>query len=216
MTPLPPPPSPGMPSAPPPMPPPAPGGGDAADRAADAMIENQDQSVQAIAALNPQPADGNGFSVAKIQHIVDLVNDVIAKFAPQAKNKLVWAPPKTGKKPARFYTAQFPGQVFVPVMQLLLLVAKMLPPDLAAKVEIDPQVFATDSGLDTVIARLATLLQNKVIHAALLSHQAPTKKDMKPEPKPPMAEAPKPAEHADAAQEASEDMALAGAPSRSA
>ena len=207
------------PSAPPasaskPMSPPSPssspggGGGDSASRAADAMVGAQEQEVSAIASLNPEFDPGSGgFSVAKIKHITELVNDVIEKYAPQAKGRLTWEAPKKGGK---FFMAQFPARVFVPTMQLLLMVAKALPPELAAKVSIDPSAFGSDEGLDAVVARLATLLKNKDIYAALSSGSGPGKKSAPP---PPAAkkEEPPPAAPPHAEPDGDEDMSLAAA-----
>lgn len=191
--------------APPPTPPAVPGG-DSASRAADAMVGAQEQEISAIASLNPEFDPGSGgFSVAKIKHITELVNDVIEKYAPQAKGRLTWEPPKKGGK---FFMAQFPTKVFVPTMQLLLMVAKALPPELASKVTIDPSAFGSDDGLDAVIARLATLLKNKDIYAALSAGSGSGKK---PAPPPPAAKKEEPKPPPQAEPDGDEDMTLAAA-----
>lgn len=174
----------GKPPTPPTGKPPAPPIGkpptmDASHKAAQAMIDAHNAQKGALVAMIP-PAAPEGYEVGKIQHIVSLLNEIAQKFAPPGSAKaLVWTAPK-----GKFLNGPFPKEVFIPTVGLLMLVQKLLPPDLAAKLAVDPGMFGSNAGLDAVVARLATLLANKNIETALMSAK-PMPAAEPPAPKPP-------------------------------
>lgn len=196
---MPPSPSAPPPTRPPPGGPPAPAGGAPADRAAGAMIDRDKAAREALMSSIPQPPPG-GYTTAKIVAVCDAVN---AAFKAIGADELSckWAAPKGMPK----WAQSFPPDVYLRAMALIQIAVKLLGPKGAA-LAIDPESFATDKGLDTVVKALAALAKDKKLVAAL--HEAAESASGTQEP--PEMEKPKEEEEEPYAN----DPSLAGVPGR--
>lgn len=171
------------------MPPPKPPTPQAVNGATDAMMAHFNEIRASIEKSRPPTVNVSTAALAAVSAAT--IAALRAVHAPATP------PPWAAPAGVRQWTKAPPPEVYDAAMLVILLVRQALPPQLAARLDVTPQDFATDAGLQKVVAALRFIATDPAVAQAVASGAGPAPA---PPPAPPAgksASPPMPTEHAE-------------------
>lgn len=163
------------------VPVPPPSQGSPADRAAGAMVDVVAKQREAIDATYPQ--GGEPVSASEVADVSKCVAKVIK--ALDGPDLPVWQAEKGMRE-----VPAVPIEVYRAAMLVLMMAAKLLPPEKAGQFMVSPADFTSDKGLSKVCGMLSSLASDKKLIKAMhdgtaaMEQGGPTPEAMEAEPNP--------------------------------
>lgn len=134
---------------------------DAADRAADAMVDTGAKTREAAAAMVPPPPPG-GYTTAKVVALCEAFNDLIEALGAD-QYRCAWVAPKGMPK----WAQSLPTDLVVGPVGVLRALTGLLPPKDAAALALNVDLFADDKGIAEIAALLAKVAKDKKLLKAV-------------------------------------------------
>lgn len=176
------------------------GGMNAAGRAADAHAEVSAKMRDTITASMPTPTEP--LPAAQIEAVADIAGEIAKKLGAPG-GLPTWQAPKGVRE-----VEEFPREIYMLAMAVLLLAQKTLPPEMAGKYAADPSMFGSAAGLKQLVGLLGALKEDDKALAAIEANASKLMGGGAPE-KPEMPE--KPEKEEDTEEVEVEDYSSAGA-----